>query len=127
MEQGAGYEEEQERGKDKEEQVEENSKAKGEVEGEERLNIRDTDNEVRSPFEPEGRDRRVEMQKTKEEKEPEKLSESPAEETSIAPQPEQQPSPAEENTFEVEPSEEDKAVVEEPKVPSPPVRQLSRR
>ncbi|XP_058971333.2 apoptotic chromatin condensation inducer in the nucleus-like [Pocillopora verrucosa] len=29
------------------------------------------------------------------------------------------PSPAEENTFEVEPSEEDKAVVEEPKVPSP--------
>ena len=33
----------------------------------------------------------------------------------------QQPSPAEENTFEVEPSEEDKAVVEEPKLPSPPV------
>lgn len=31
------------------------------------------------------------------------------------------PSPAEENTFEVEPSEEDKAVVEEPKVPSPQV------
>jgi len=41
---------------------------------------------------------------------------------SLAPHPEQQPSPAEENTFEVEPSEEDKAVVEEPKVPSPLVR-----
>ncbi|XP_020622602.1 apoptotic chromatin condensation inducer in the nucleus-like isoform X2 [Orbicella faveolata] len=130
MEEGEGYEEEEdEGGKDKEEKEEEKIKKKVEEEGEEKLNTRDTDKEVRSPFEQEEEgDRRVEIQETlsekkekeaEEEEEPEKLSQSPVEEMSLAPHPEQQPSPAEENTFEVEPSEEDKAVVEEPKVPSP--------
>ena len=129
-------EEQEEGGNNKEEIKEEKSKEKVEERGEEKVNIRDTDKEVRPPFKAEEQDRRVEMQNTfSEEKEkeveeaeegPEKLSRSPVEETSIAPQPEQQPSPAEENTFEVEPSEEDKAVVEEPKVPSSPVRWPSR-
>jgi len=121
-------EEEDEGGKIKEEKSKEMTKE----EGKEKLNIRYTDKEVQSLFEQEGEgDRKEEMQKkfseekekeVEEEERPEKLSRPPMEESSIEPQPEQQPSPAEENTFEVEPSEDDKAVVEEPKVPTPLVR-----
>ena len=104
-----------EEGEERDEEEEENSTVRG---AEENAHVRP---HVEQREEGDGReeDNKTMPDEKGEEEKAQKLNDAPEEKASIVP--EQQPSPAEENTFEVEPSEEDKAVVEEPKVPSPPV------